>query len=79
MLTNWEVRFPLFWKLGMVLFYDGGQISDSFQTVQWKDLQWNSGVGITINLPFAPIRVDYGESIENPNLNKIHFGILYSF
>ena len=79
MLTNWEVRFPLFWKLGMVLFYDGGQISDSFQTVQWKDLQWNRGVGITINLPFAPIRVDYGESIENPNLNKIHFGILYSF
>ena len=79
MLTNWEVRFPLFWKLGMVLFYDGGQILDSFQTVQWKDLQWNRGVGITINLPFAPIRVDYGESIENPNLNKIHFGILYSF
>ena len=79
MLTNWEVRFPLFWELGMVLFYDGGQISDSFQTVQWKDLQWNRGVGITINLPFAPIRVDYGESIENPNLNKIHFGILYSF
>jgi len=79
MLTNWEVRFPLFWKLGMVLFYDGGQISDSFQTVQWKDLQWNRGVGITINLPFAPIRIDYGESIENPNLNKIHFGILYSF
>ena len=79
MLTNWEVRFPLFWNLGMVLFYDGGQISDSFQTVQWKDLQWNRGVGITINLPFAPIRVDYGESIENPNLNKIHFGILYSF
>ena len=79
MLTNWEVRFPLFWKLGMVLFFDGGQISDSFQTVQWKDLQWNRGVGITINLPFAPIRVDYGESIENPNLNKIHFGILYSF
>ena len=79
MLTNWEVRFPLFWRLGMVLFYDGGQISDSFQTVQWKDLQWNRGVGITINLPFAPIRVDYGESIENPNLKKIHFGILYSF
>ena len=79
MLTNWEVRFPLFWRLGIVLFYDGGQISDSFQTVQWKDLQWNRGVGITINLPFAPIRVDYGESIENPNLNKIHFGILYSF
>ena len=79
MLTNWEVRFPLFWRLGIVLFYDGGQILDSFQTVQWKDLQWNRGVGITINLPFAPIRVDYGESIENPNLNKIHFGILYSF
>ena len=79
MLTNWELRFPLFWRLGMVLFYDGGQISDSFQTVQWKDLQWNRGVGITINLPFAPIRVDYGESIENPNLKKIHFGILYSF
>ncbi|MEA1881680.1 MAG: BamA/TamA family outer membrane protein [Candidatus Marinimicrobia bacterium] len=79
LLTNWEVRFPLVWRLGGVLFYDGGYISDSFETIKQKDLQWNRGFGLTINLPIGPLRIDYAESIEDPKLNQILFGILYSF
>ncbi|MBT3762765.1 MAG: BamA/TamA family outer membrane protein [Candidatus Marinimicrobia bacterium] len=78
-LSNLEIRFPLFWRLGGVLFYDGGYISDSIESVQWKDLQWNRGIGITIDLPIGPIRIDYAESEEDPTINQIHLGFLYSF
>ena len=79
LLTNWEVLFLLFWRLGGVLFYDGGHISDSIQTIQMRDLQWNRGLGITIDLPIGPIRIDYAESTADPKMNQFHFGFLYSF
>jgi len=79
LLTNWEVRFPLFWRLGGVMFYDGGYILDLIQAAQWKDLQWDRGIGITIDLPIGPLRIDYAESVANPNINQFNFGFLYSF
>ena len=78
-LTNWEVRFPLFWKFGAVLFYDGGYITDKFETIRNEDIKWNRGLGITFNLPFGPIRIDYGENLHDPKINQFHFGFLYSF
>jgi len=78
-LTNWEIRFPLFWKLGVVIFYDGGYISDDLSTILKSDIRWNRGVGITINLPIGPIRIDYGEDLMDPSIKQFHFGLLYSF
>jgi outer membrane protein assembly factor BamA len=78
-LTNWEIRFPLFWKVGAVLFYDGGSISNDLITIKSRDLRWNRGVGITINLPIGPIRIDYGEDLNDPNIKQFHFGLLYAF
>lgn len=78
-LTNWEVRFPIFGLLGGVLFYDGGTIMDRIQSVQRNDLQWNRGLGITIDLPIGPMRIDYAESLTDPKINQFHFGFLYSF
>ena len=79
MLTNWEVRFPIFGLLGGVLFYDGGTITDRIQSVQLSDLQWNRGVGVTIDLPIGPMRIDYAESVIDAKINQIHLGFLYSF
>ena len=79
LLTNWEVRFPLFWKLGAVLFYDGGLIADKLSDINQDILQWNRGIGITLNLPFGPIRIDFAESVEDQSLNQFHFGFLYAF
>ena len=78
-LTNWEARFPLFWKLGGVIFFDNGFISDNLETIRYEDLEWNRGLGITFNLPFGPIRIDYAESIKDPSVKQFHFGFLYSF
>jgi outer membrane protein insertion porin family len=78
-LTNWEIRFPLVWKLVVVLFYDGGYISDTIDSIAREDLQWNRGAGITFNLPFGPIRIDYAESLADPSVKQFHFGFLYAF
>ena len=78
-LTNWEIRFPLFWKVGAVLFYDGGSISNDLTAIKPSDLRWNRGVGITINLPIGPIRIDYGEDLNDPSIKQFHFGLLYAF
>ena len=78
-LTNWEIRFPLFWKLGGVLFYDGGFISDKLENIKKENIEWNRGLGLTFNLPFGPIRIDYAESLNDPSIKQFHFGFLYSF
>ncbi len=78
-LTNWEIRFPLFWKVGAVIFYDGGSINNDLSAIKPSDLRWNRGVGITINLPIGPIRIDYGEDLNDPSLKQFHFGLLYAF
>ena len=78
-LTNWEVRFPIFGLIGGVLFFDGGSIVNSIQSIRVSDLVWNRGVGITINLPIGPMRGDYAESMIDPKINQFHFGFLYSF
>jgi len=78
-LTNWEVRFPLFWKLGGVLFYDGGYIADKLESIKNQNIEWNRGLGLTFNLPFGPIRIDYAESLNDPSIKQFNFGFLYSF
>ena len=34
---------------------------------------------MTYNSPFGPLRIDYGESMKDKNLNQLHFGLGYSF
>ena len=78
-LTNWELRFPLFWNMGAVIFYDGGYIDDKLSKIKQSDLQWNRGIGITFNLPFGPVRIEYGESIDDKRIKQFQFGFLYAF
>jgi len=78
-LTNWELRFPLFWNMGAVIFYDGGYIDDKLSEIKQSDLQWNRGIGITFNLPFGPVRIEYGESIDDKRIKQFQFGFLYAF
>ena len=79
LLTNLEIRFPLSEKFGLVVFYDGGLISQDLSIVTLDNIFWNRGIGLTYNSPFGPLRIDYGESINDKNLNQLHFGLGYSF
>ncbi len=78
-LTNIEGRFPLFWKVGAVLFMDGGTITSKPKYVTFSGLTWNYGFGLTLGTPFGPIRIDYAQAADNAKIRQVHFGFLYAF
>jgi outer membrane protein assembly factor BamA len=57
---NAELRAPLFWRLGGVLFADAGNTFANAQPIRLNDLGVGLGFGLRINTPLAPIRIDLG-------------------
>ncbi len=79
LLTNVEIRFPIFKSIGGEIFMDGGQLWDGDQNVSLEDLKWNSGVGITYASPLGPIRLDYAYQNDNPDQWEVLLDVLYAF
>jgi len=83
LLTNVELRFPLFWLLGGELFVDGGQLSDISTPISDQELQWNAGFGIALRTPILPFRADFAypleKSPEELSSWKIQLGVQYIF
>lgn len=69
-----EYRFPIAKKVQGVLFTDGGSTwgIDNGQ-IPWYDdddsFNWSVGVGLRLQTPIGPIRLDYGHG----DKNKFHF------
>lgn len=84
-LTNLEIRFPLFWILGGEIFIDSGNLIPDISTLISTPYRWNFGFGITIATPLGPVRVDYARIInpltqyEIDNPWQIQFAIPYAF
>ena len=53
-MTNIEYRFPLYRSLGSTLFFDGGILTNSIDHVSLPNIEWDGGVGMTINTPLGP-------------------------
>ncbi len=64
-LTNAEIRFPLFWLLGVETFIDGGTLAYDIKSLQSAPYRWDGGIGLTIATPLGPIRIDYARVL-NP-------------
>ena len=78
-LTNMELRFPLFWEFGGVLFFDGGNIYEDSRNININNLVWNYGLAITLNLPVGPLRIDFARDSIDPKIYQIQLGFLYAF
>jgi outer membrane protein insertion porin family len=63
---NQEIRFPMFWRLGGVVFADAGNTFASGGIVL-SDLAVGLGFGVRIRTPLAPIRVDLGFPMPQPD------------
>jgi outer membrane protein assembly factor BamA len=82
-LTNIEFRNQLNQNLGTYLFFDGGILSEDFDSLIKSRLGWDIGLGLTISTPLGPVRLDYAI----PNINnevilsngKFNFGVQYLF
>jgi outer membrane protein insertion porin family len=57
---NAELRTPLFWRIGGVLFADAGNTFTEEQPIQFRGLGVGLGFGLRINTALAPIRIDVG-------------------
>lgn len=79
-LTNAEIRFPLFWILGGEIFIDGGNLASDIPSLMRRTYRWDAGYGITIATPLGPIRIDIAKVLGDPNGSyQWQFSIPYAF
>ncbi|MEW6304731.1 MAG: outer membrane protein assembly factor BamA [Verrucomicrobiota bacterium] len=74
-----RVRFALFYDVGMVYAQPFSFNEGAFNTGMYND---NWGIGIRLNLPIGPLRLDYGFPItsdpQNENSGRFQFGVGYT-
>ena len=42
-------------------------------------LNWDVGMGLTLNTPLGPARLDYAVQLDNIDENKVQLGVQYLF
>jgi outer membrane protein insertion porin family len=77
-----EYSVPIIERLRFAVFYDVGNVdleSYSFKNQNFDD---NWGLGLRLNLPIGPLRLDYGIPIHHDKYNsgsgKFQFGVGYT-
>ena len=74
-MTNVECRFPLYESIGVTFFADGAILDNSIKRIKLDYFKWNLGVGLTINTPLGPARLDYAFKINEPYQGIIQLGL----
>ena len=60
LVVNAEYRFPIHKSVQGVVFLDGGRAWEPGQPVDLSDLKRGFGVGVRVDTPIGPIRIEYG-------------------
>lgn len=60
LLANLEWRFPVYGPVGANLFIDGGNVWRQVKDVTGADVRWGGGVGLRVETPIGPVRLEYG-------------------
>ncbi|MBQ7704824.1 MAG: BamA/TamA family outer membrane protein [Selenomonadaceae bacterium] len=72
LLTTLEYRFPLAKKIQGIIFTDwGGTWNDGF-VPKGGDIYGSAGLGVALNTPLGPLRLDYGRGSQG---GRFHFNI----
>ena len=78
-LTNTELRTPISNNIALTYFFDGGILSDKIELIVINNFKWNGGIGIAINTPLGPARLDYAIPLDSEEKGKIQLGVQYLF
>ena len=75
LMTNIEIRQKIYKSFGMTLFSDGGLLAEVFPKEFYSELIWDSGIGITIDTPLGPARLDYAIQLNDFSKQKLQLGV----
>jgi outer membrane protein insertion porin family len=70
---NIELRYPLFWRLSLVGFFDGGNVWERPYHYELDNLGYAAGTGIRVETPIGPVRFDVGVPVWNEKRNPQFF------
>ena len=77
-----EYSIPIIAKLRFAAFYDIGEVQREVFRYSFSDYNDNLGIGLRLNLPIGPLRIDYGVPITHDKYNsgagQFQFGVGYS-
>ncbi|MEO0075079.1 MAG: BamA/TamA family outer membrane protein [candidate division WOR-3 bacterium] len=82
--TNFELRTKTDKIIDLVIFFDGGKVTNQDELFNFNSelLHYSGGIGIRINTPLGPLRIDYAKRLKDPasgDWGKIHLGLLNIF
>ena len=76
LLASLEYRFPLAKKFQGIIFTDWGSAWDGGMLPKGGDIYGSIGLGVGVNTPFGPLRLDYGRGRQG---GRFHFSIGSTF
>ena len=77
-----EWTFPIIEKARGAIFYDTGFVNSDAWSFGFKHIASDVGVGIRLNLPIGPLRLDYGYPLQRDGYNgggHFNFSVGYQF
>ncbi len=78
-MTNIEIRRNIYKMFGVTLFADAGLLTDVIPAAAFSALNWDVGMGLTLNTPLGPARLDYAVQLDNIDEYKVQLGVQYLF
>lgn len=75
LMTNIEIRQKIYKTFGMTIFSDGGLLAEVLPKEFYSELIWDSGIGITIDTPLGPARLDYAIQLNDFSKQKLQLGV----
>jgi outer membrane protein insertion porin family len=82
--ANLELRTHFEKLIDFVMFFDAGKVTNHRSLLSFNNemLNYSAGLGIRINTPFGPIRLDYAKRLKDApseDWGKFHLGLLNIF
>ncbi len=76
LMTNFEFRQKIYKSFGLTIFSDAGMLSDDLTIdLLQQELKWDAGIGITIDTPIGPARLDYAIQLGDMKKQKLQLGV----
>jgi len=81
--VTFEYTFPVVERVRGAVFYDTGFVNRGSYDFTTSNLASDVGIGVRLDLPIGPVRIDYGIPMQNPygasDSGKFNFNIGYQF